>query len=148
MQDSSKKQAAVVDTMKKKVGGAFHPFHGDKKTSKAPAAAASSTAETSSGSRQREEKEGRKSRRCWSPELHRKFLQALQKLGGSNGLFHILLLLRSYCCCSFLVLMFICCGAVATPKQIKELMKVDGLTNDEVKSHLQVSNFLIGASFL
>jgi len=28
---------------------------------------------------------------------------------------------------------------VATPKQIRELMKVDGLTNDEVKSHLQVS---------
>jgi len=27
---------------------------------------------------------------------------------------------------------------VATPKQIRELMKVDGLTNDEVKSHLQV----------
>ncbi|MFS8019077.1 putative transcription factor MYB-HB-like family [Helianthus anomalus] len=25
----------------------------------------------------------------------------------------------------------------ATPKQIRELMKVDGLTNDEVKSHLQ-----------
>jgi hypothetical protein len=31
-------------------------------------------------------------------------------------------------------------SAVATPKQIRELMKVDGLTNDEVKSHLQVSN--------
>lgn len=29
-------------------------------------------------------------------------------------------------------------GTVATPKQIRELMKVDGLTNDEVKSHLQV----------
>jgi hypothetical protein len=27
---------------------------------------------------------------------------------------------------------------VATPKQIREMMKVDGLTNDEVKSHLQV----------
>jgi hypothetical protein len=27
--------------------------------------------------------------------------------------------------------------AAATPKQIRELMKVDGLTNDEVKSHLQ-----------
>lgn len=26
----------------------------------------------------------------------------------------------------------------STPKQIRELMKVDGLTNDEVKSHLQV----------
>ncbi|XP_050124070.1 protein PHOSPHATE STARVATION RESPONSE 1-like isoform X2 [Malus sylvestris] len=25
----------------------------------------------------------------------------------------------------------------ATPNQIRELMKVDGLTNDEVKSHLQ-----------
>ncbi|CAI9777480.1 unnamed protein product [Fraxinus pennsylvanica] len=28
-------------------------------------------------------------------------------------------------------------GALATPKQIREHMKVDGLTNDEVKSHLQ-----------
>lgn len=31
--------------------------------------------------------------------------------------------------------------AVATPKQIRELMQVDGLTNDEVKSHLQVSSW-------
>ncbi|KAJ0962655.1 hypothetical protein J5N97_027777 [Dioscorea zingiberensis] len=52
----------------------------------------------------------RKARRSWSPELHRKFLHALEHLGGSN---------------------------VATPKQIREIMKVDGLTNDEVKSHLQ-----------
>ncbi|XP_051145550.1 transcription factor HRS1-like [Andrographis paniculata] len=52
----------------------------------------------------------RKIRRCWSPELHRRFLQALKELGGSH---------------------------VATPKQIREHMKVDGLTNDEVKSHLQ-----------
>ena len=29
--------------------------------------------------------------------------------------------------------------AVATPKQIRDHMKVDGLTNDEVKSHLQVT---------
>ncbi|XP_073000255.1 myb family transcription factor EFM-like isoform X3 [Typha latifolia] len=53
----------------------------------------------------------RKARRCWSPDLHRRFVDALQMLGGSQ--------------------------AVATPKQIRELMKVDGLTNDEVKSHLQ-----------
>ncbi|KAE9602260.1 hypothetical protein Lal_00049932 [Lupinus albus] len=52
----------------------------------------------------------RKARRCWSPELHRLFVNALQMLGGSQ---------------------------VATPKQIRELMKVEGLTNDEVKSHLQ-----------
>ncbi|KAK4265141.1 hypothetical protein QN277_026230 [Acacia crassicarpa] len=52
----------------------------------------------------------RKARRCWSPDLHRRFVNALQMLGGSQ---------------------------VATPKQIREMMKVDGLTNDEVKSHLQ-----------
>jgi hypothetical protein len=34
---------------------------------------------------------------------------------------------------------------VATPKQIRELMKVDGLTNDEVKSHLQV---IINSSYI
>ncbi|KAH6555020.1 hypothetical protein KP509_19G044200 [Ceratopteris richardii] len=52
----------------------------------------------------------RKPRRCWAPELHRKFVDALQQLGGAE---------------------------VATPKQIREVMQVDGLTNDEVKSHLQ-----------
>ncbi|KAG6526737.1 myb family transcription factor EFM-like [Zingiber officinale] len=52
----------------------------------------------------------RKTRRCWSPELHRRFVLSLQQLGGPQ---------------------------VATPKQIRELMNVDNLTNDEVKSHLQ-----------
>ncbi|CAL9090202.1 transcription factor HHO2-like [Musa acuminata AAA Group] len=52
----------------------------------------------------------RKARRCWSSELHRRFVLALEQLGGPQ---------------------------VATPKQIRDLMKVDGLTNDEVKSHLQ-----------
>ncbi|XP_047329453.1 transcription factor HHO5-like [Impatiens glandulifera] len=52
----------------------------------------------------------RKERRSWSKDLHRRFVAVLQLLGGSN---------------------------VATPKQIREHMKVDGLTNDEVKSHLQ-----------
>jgi hypothetical protein len=37
--------------------------------------------------------------------------------------------------------------AVATPKQIRELMKVDGMTNDEVKSHLQVSNSPLSTKF-
>ncbi|XP_017241901.1 transcription factor HHO5 isoform X1 [Daucus carota subsp. sativus] len=52
----------------------------------------------------------RKRRRCWSPELHRRFVNALQQLGGPH---------------------------VATPKQIREVMQVNDLTNDEVKSHLQ-----------
>ncbi|KAL0726226.1 hypothetical protein Bca4012_022319 [Brassica carinata] len=49
-------------------------------------------------------------RRRWSQDLHRRFVDALHSLGGSQ---------------------------VATPKQIREMMRVDGLTNDEVKSHLQ-----------
>ncbi|MBA0875556.1 hypothetical protein Goshw_007920 [Gossypium schwendimanii] len=59
---------------------------------------------------QQQQQATRKQRRCWSSELHRRFVNALQQLGGSQ---------------------------VATPKQIRELMQVDGLTNDEVKSHLQ-----------
>lgn len=68
------------------------------------------TSSTDSHTPQQPGQTQRKARRCWSPELHRKFVNALQQLGGSQ---------------------------VATPKQIRELMKVDGLTNDEVKSHLQ-----------
>ncbi|OMP03029.1 hypothetical protein COLO4_10663 [Corchorus olitorius] len=49
-------------------------------------------------------------RRSWSPELHSRFVEALHLLGGIE---------------------------VATPKQIKEIMQVEGLTNDQVKSHLQ-----------
>eukprot|EP00898_Chlorokybus_atmophyticus_P008017 jgi/Chlat1/8216/Chrsp76S07637 len=52
----------------------------------------------------------RKARRCWNTELHRRFVDALEQLGGCH---------------------------TATPKQIRELMLVPGLTNDEVKSHLQ-----------
>ncbi|XP_059457880.1 transcription factor HHO5 isoform X1 [Corylus avellana] len=52
----------------------------------------------------------RKQRRYWSPQLHRCFSEAVRQLGGEQ---------------------------VATPKQIRDLMQVDGLTNDEVKSHLQ-----------
>ncbi|TVU32265.1 hypothetical protein EJB05_23989, partial [Eragrostis curvula] len=132
----------------RKAGGAFHPFEKEKRVelpaSSTTAAASSAvvgdssgdnkaasvdddTAEKHSSDHKQEasnkdakdskgkDKEGqsssnRKQRRCWAPELHRRFLQALQQLGGSH---------------------------VATPKQIRELMKVDGLTNDEVKSHLQ-----------
>ncbi|KQJ94471.1 transcription factor NIGT1 [Brachypodium distachyon] len=126
-----------------KTRGAFHPFEKEKRAepelpaSSTTAAASSAVVGDSCGDKatsdtevahekikdtnkdmEKDSKEGqssqqqhnRKARRCWAPELHRRFLQALQQLGGSH---------------------------VATPKQIRELMKVDGLTNDEVKSHLQ-----------
>lgn len=60
----------------------------------AVATTTSSSAETatggSGGNGRREDKEGqaqRKQRRNWSPELHRRFLHALQQLGGSQGVF-------------------------------------------------------------
>ncbi|KAH0913202.1 hypothetical protein HID58_036523, partial [Brassica napus] len=58
--------------------------------------------------REAEKDAGRKQRRCWSSQLHRRFFQ---HLGGAH---------------------------VATPKQIRELMNIGRLTNDEVKSHLQI----------
>ena len=32
-----------------------------------------------------QQQSGRKQRRCWSPELHRRFVNALQQLGGTQG---------------------------------------------------------------
>ncbi|KAK4800735.1 hypothetical protein SAY86_021222 [Trapa natans] len=57
-----------------------------------------------------QQQSARKQRRCWSPELNRLFVNALQQLGGAQA---------------------------ATPKKIRQLMQVDGPTNDEVKSYLQ-----------
>ncbi|KAL0905775.1 hypothetical protein M5K25_024213 [Dendrobium thyrsiflorum] len=87
-----------------KMGGAFRRFEKEKLCQPPSAEILESSTTTENISTPR------KQRRCWSPELHRKFLCALERLGGSQS---------------------------ATPKQIRELMKVERLTNDEVKSHLQ-----------
>ncbi|KAL8549405.1 hypothetical protein ACS0TY_008296 [Phlomoides rotata] len=122
--EDTPRKVTVPEVKRSGGGGAFHPFKKEIKkvgnsdaTIAAPPVAATpaSTSSTagSGGSGGGNKKEGqcqRKSRRCWSPELHKRFLHSLQQLGGSH---------------------------LATPKQIRELMKVDGLTNDEVKSHLQ-----------
>ncbi|KAJ8766654.1 hypothetical protein K2173_001174 [Erythroxylum novogranatense] len=76
----------------------------------ASSSAPNSQSNIRNGPQSSQQQSSRKQRRCWSPELHRRFVSALQQLGGCQ---------------------------VATPKQIRELMQVDGLTNDEVKSHLQ-----------
>nr|GLL26485.1 myb family transcription factor EFM-like [Ipomoea trifida] len=75
-----------------------------------PSAAVYKTSYHPHSSKTMNKQEQRKQRRCWSPELHQRFVDALDKLGGAQA---------------------------ATPKQIREIMNVDGLTNDEVKSHLQ-----------
>ncbi|CAL0321260.1 unnamed protein product [Lupinus luteus] len=120
------RKVSVMEVTRNGSGGAFQPFYKEEKASQTieslckapsstPVAAASSIAVTATRdnteSSKKEDKDGaRKQRRCWSQELHKCFLQALQQLGGADS---------------------------ATPKQIRELMKVDSLTNDEVKSHLQ-----------
>ncbi|PKU65560.1 transcription factor NIGT1 [Dendrobium catenatum] len=111
-----------------RVGRAFQPFEKSKlmpavlAPAEAPAVSSTLGGKRRDGGEDLEKKEAeegrslataqsnRKQRRCWSPALHRKFLNALEQLGGFHS---------------------------ATPKQIREMMMVDGLTNDEVKSHLQ-----------
>ncbi|XP_039685801.1 transcription factor HHO2 isoform X2 [Medicago truncatula] len=128
-EDVTKKAVPVLELKRNGCGGgAFHPFHKEDRVnnttsellskgqpSSTGVAAVSSNAATVTSNnvenRKRDEKEEkRKQRRCWSQELHKRFLKALQQLGGAD---------------------------CATPKQIREVMNVDGLTNDEVKSHLQ-----------
>ncbi|KAK4762423.1 hypothetical protein SAY86_008191 [Trapa natans] len=152
-------------------GGAFQPFHKEQQKRSAnsqqlseklqpapnPTTASSCTTKTAADSRREEKMDDkedlteakRKQRRCWSPELHRRFLQALQQLGGSHGNDSFWFLSSSdlksgsimspLTCIERSIMFFVLVNAItaATPKQIRELMKVDGLTNDEVKSHLQ-----------
>ncbi|PAN04645.1 hypothetical protein PAHAL_1G081000 [Panicum hallii] len=101
--DSSDDAPADTDTRER-------PRSDDKETSRDAEDKGGNKKDSKGGEEGQSQAPARKPRRCWAPELHRRFLQALQQLGGSH---------------------------VATPKQIRELMKVDGLTNDEVKSHLQ-----------
>ncbi|PSS30764.1 Myb family transcription factor EFM like [Actinidia chinensis var. chinensis] len=106
-------------------GGAFLPFKGQSGLRMEPVAEMGLNLEGKSGSsgsgsssvtdqmkppNKANQQEKKRQRRSWSPELHRRFVDALEQLGGAQ---------------------------TATPKHIRELMEVDGLTNDEVKSHLQ-----------
>ncbi|KAH0457693.1 hypothetical protein IEQ34_013008 [Dendrobium chrysotoxum] len=145
----------VLDA-KPRIGGAFQPFSKQKRKDISELALARSIQkemeekESCSKSNEGEEKQGkregscsvssdvaapaatqRKARRCWSPELHRRFVNALQILGGSQDYE------SNYCINYSSSIELSILSTVATPKQIRELMNIDGLTNDEVKSHLQ-----------
>lgn len=87
----------------KRNGGAFQPFQREKNVIKingsssgctapvasAPATSSNACTVTGGSDKKEEQKEGqtqRKQRRNWSPELHKRFLNALQQLGGSHGI--------------------------------------------------------------
>ncbi|KAI9092086.1 hypothetical protein K1719_028021 [Acacia pycnantha] len=120
-EDIPGRKTSVLEVIKGD-GGAFQPFHreatsvGKTTTGSTANKASSSPAPAPPPAAGSNKKEGhnnnnkRKQRRCWSQELHKRFLNAIHQLGGADS---------------------------ATPKQIRELVKFDGLTNDEVKSHLQ-----------
>ncbi|KAF9618262.1 hypothetical protein IFM89_000897 [Coptis chinensis] len=80
----------TIVTESEERGGAFHPFHREKGPREAPVATTpnTTTAETVTGSEgdQRQGESHKKVRRSWSNELHRKFLNALQQLGGPRGI--------------------------------------------------------------
>lgn len=94
------KKASVTEV--KSNGGAFQPFQREKNVGKpngssssactTPVASAPATSSNAAGgsNKREEDKDGqnqRKQRRNWSPELHKRFLSALQQLGGSHGTF-------------------------------------------------------------
>lgn len=56
-----------------------------KSSSRAAASSSSSAAVNFQSNLQQQQQAPRKARRCWSPELHRRFVNALQQLGGSQG---------------------------------------------------------------
>lgn len=78
----------------KKSNGAFQPFCKEDRLVKA-AVPVTMAANSTADNEEKVAKEGqvgrRKSRRCWSPELHKRFIHALDQLGGSHGM-----------CCMFL----------------------------------------------
>jgi hypothetical protein len=122
LQDLPRK-AAVTEVKRNGAGGAFQPFHREKSIGKTsnqaiakaptsvPASTTSSTAVVATGgigggSNKKEDIDGgnqRKQRRCWSPELHRRFLHALRQLGGSHGELVILFEGRLWFCCAIAV---------------------------------------------
>lgn len=94
VQDATRKVPGIELKRSGCGGGAFQPFHKEEKAAKATessckapsltlvAAASSSAGELTPEKNQSEGQ--RKQRRCWSQDLHKRFLHALQQLGGAD----------------------------------------------------------------
>jgi len=102
----------------KRNGGAFQPFQREEKSgvvdgkannnyasaigkspSSPPVPATSSTGPVRIDSKKEEKGQAqRKQRRCWSQELHKRFLHALQQLGGADCAYLTSELVFVFCC--------------------------------------------------
>jgi SHAQKYF class myb-like DNA-binding protein len=76
--DSSDDAPADTDTRER-------PRSDDKETSRDAEDKGGNKKDSKGGEEGQSQAPARKPRRCWAPELHRRFLQALQQLGGSHG---------------------------------------------------------------
>ncbi|RDX87018.1 Myb-related protein 2, partial [Mucuna pruriens] len=91
-----------------------------------------------------------KPRLKWTPDLHARFIEAVQQLGGADSeyitiilyIYTHLLIIKSYGGQDFFLLTNSKCNfftAEATPKTVMKLMGISGLTLYHLKSHLQVT---------
>jgi len=94
VQDAARKVPGMELKRSGSGGGAFQPFHKEERAAKAteslcktPSSTRVAAASSSAGEPTPEKNlnEGqRKQRRCWSQDLHKRFLHALQQLGGAD----------------------------------------------------------------
>jgi len=94
-----------------------------------------------------------KPRLKWTPELHQRFIEATNQLGGADSEYNtnfinlsisitIIVIIRFYST-SYLILFFTLWHRVAeaTPKSLMRVMGIPGLTLYHLKSHLQAFSF-------
>jgi len=82
----------------------------------------------------------KKQRVQWCGELHRKFVEAINQIGMDSKFSHFMALSINNSSVKSVSLnkYFVAVNAGAVPKKILEVMNVEGLTKENVASHLQV----------
>jgi len=82
-----------------------------------------------------------KPRLKWTCDLHHKFIEAVNQLGGPNSTYFCLffIFIFMFLDCLFLIYLVVLFMFVeATPKGLMKVMEIPGLTLYHLKSHLQV----------
>ena len=91
-----------------------------------------------------------KSRIRWTHDLHKRFVESVNRLGGAASEHTAMVIVCSVCSSQELTdsMLIWWLNAEATPKGILRLMGSEGLTIFQIKSHLQVSMFILNSECL